>query len=486
MSASGWIKESLLKTALLRYTTSAFHKKFFFTAERRIENMDLKDIVKNFNINAVLGANNIFCHCGRRHTVSVKEVLIERGAVSQVPGLVRKHGGSRPYLIADRNTFKAAGEAVCGYMQKENLPYSQFVFELSPEPDELAIGRVAMQYDTRCDFILGVGSGTMNDISKIIAHITGLPYMIVGTAPSMDGYASATSSVIQDGIKHSLNTVCPTVIVADLDIMCKAPLRLLRAGLGDMLAKYVSICEWRLSHLITGEYYCEEVASIVRGALNKCVSVEDLSDMNPETVKPIVEGLIISGMAMDMAGLSRPASGMEHYFSHLWDMRSLEFHTPSDLHGIQCGVGTLLCLRVYQYIRSVIPNRQKAMDFVRDFQPDVWNRFLVDFLGKSAQGLIEIEKIEKKYDPQSHQKRLEVILGHWDDILQIISEELPGYGQVEKLMQRHGMPVTPEDLGHSDTEVRDTFIATKDIRDKYIASRLLWDLGLLDEAREYL
>ena len=110
-------------------------------------------------------------------------------------------------------------------MQVENLPFSKHVFEQSPEPNELAIGQVAMQFDTHCDFIVGVGSGTINDIGKVIAKVTGLPYLIVGTAPSMDGYTSATSSVIGNGIKFSLSTVCPTVVVADLEIMCKAPLK---------------------------------------------------------------------------------------------------------------------------------------------------------------------------------------------------------------------------------------------------------------------
>ena len=100
--------------------------------------------------------------------------------------------------------------------------------------------------------------------------------------------------------------------------------------------------------------------------------------------------------------------------------------------------------------------------------------------------LHELEKKDKKYAPEGHQKRLDAILAHWNDILQIISEELPDYGQVEQFMRKHGMPVSPAELGHSDAEVRDAFTATKDIRDKYNSSRLLWDLGLLDEVRECL
>lgn len=448
--------------------------------------MDRKDNAKSFGIDAVLKENGVHCSCGKHHTTNVKEILIRQGAIAQVPDTIRRHGGSRAFLIADENTFKAAGEAVLCHMEKKNLPFSQFVFEKSPEPNEWAVGQVVMHYDVRCDFIVGVGSGTINDIGKILAHITGLPYMIVGTAPSMDGYASATSSVIRDGIKYSLNGVCPAVIVADLDIMSRAPIKLILAGMGDMLAKYISICEWRISHVITGEYYCEKIASLVRSALKKCIAVEELSDRDPEAVRSIVEGLIISGMAMGYAGISRPASGMEHYFSHLWDMRALEFQTPADLHGIQCGVATLLCLRIYRFIRRVVPNRQKAIDFTKNFSEGDWNRFLQHFLGKGAQTLIEMEKEEKKYDPAAHAKRLEIILAHWDDILQIISEELPDEEQVKQFMLKLGMPVTPMDLGHPEDEVRDTFLTTKDIRDKYIGSRLLWDLGLLNETINYL
>lgn len=171
--------------------------------------MDTEERNQKFDIDAILGENALCCRCGMHHSSNVKEIIIQRNAVAQVPAIIRKHGGSRAFLIADKNTFNAAGETVCSHMEMENLPFSQFVFDKSPEPNEWAVGQVIMHYDTRCDFIVGVGSGTINDISKMIARITGLPYMIVGTAPSMDGYASATSSVVRDGLKCSLNSVCP-------------------------------------------------------------------------------------------------------------------------------------------------------------------------------------------------------------------------------------------------------------------------------------
>jgi len=437
---------------------------------------------KGFGFYGILNTAGERCSCGRRHTTDVKEIVIGKEVLTQVPELVRKFGGTRIFIIADYNTYKAAGESVCRYLDENSLPYSIYVYEAEHlEPDEYAVGKAVMHFDSNCDFIMGIGSGTINDIGKILAHLVKLPYMIIATAPSMDGYASASSSMVRDGVKVSLNSVCPTVIAADLDIIARAPVRLIQAGIGDMLAKYISICEWRLSHLITGEYYCDKIAEIVRGAVKKCSSVENLQSREPEMLRPVMEGLIVSGIAMSFAGVSRPASGMEHYFSHIWDMRALEFNTPSDLHGIQCGVATMLCLRIYRHIAGITPNREKARDFTESFSVSEWNKTLTEFFGRSAEALIQQEKKERIYAILSHRNRLDNIVEHWDEILTVISEELPSPEEMENFMQKLDMPTRAEDLGHSGNELRIAFLATKDIRDKYIGSRMLWDLGILEE-----
>ena len=204
-----------------------------------------------------------------------------------------------------------------------------------------------MHFDKSCDVVVGVGSGVINDVCKILSNATGNPYIIVGTAPSMDGYASATSSMSRDGVKVSLNSRCADVIIGDTDILKTAPDHMLRSGLGDMLAKFVSIAEWRIAHLITGEYYCEEVAQLIRTALKKCVdNAEGLLKREDAAVEAVFEGLVIGGVAMAYAGTSRPASGVEHYISHVLDMRGMEFGTPVDLHGTQCAVGTLIAVKL--------------------------------------------------------------------------------------------------------------------------------------------
>ena len=413
------------------------------------------------------------CSCGKIHSTQVDDVIIEKGAVRRVPEVLGRYQAKKAFVIADENTYKAAGKKVCAILEEHGIAYSKFVYSgVSPEPDEFAVGSCMMHYDSSCDIIVAVGSGVINDIGKIVANVTNHPYVIVGTAPSMDGYASGTSSMAMDGLKVSLPSACANVIIGDIDILKDAPKRLLQAGLGDMLAKYVSICEWRIANLITGEYYCEIIAQMVRDALKKCVdNAEGLLKREEEAIHAVFEGLIIGGVAMSYAGVSRPASGVEHYFSHVWDMRALEFGTSMDLHGIQCAIGTFISAKLYEQMKGMSPDKEKALAYVKGFSYAEWSKILQDFLGKSSDAMIALEEKEHKYDVELHQKRLELILEKWDEILAIIEEELPSSAQIERIMDDIEAPKTLEEIGLGDTSLELTFKSTKDIRDKYVLSR---------------
>ena len=279
--------------------------------------------------------NSTDCICGKQHIFTSKTV-IEKGAINKLPQILKELEANSAFIIADKNTYCAAGEKVFDILSREKIKVEKYVFKNDIlEPDEANVGLAVMNFNPNCDVIIGVGSGVINDISKIVANVSGKKYIIVGTAPSMDGYASATSSMTMDGLKISLNSKCADVIIGDIDVLCNAPTKMMISGLGDMLAKYVSICEWRISNLINGEYYCEDIAQLVRDSLKKCVdNAEGLLNRDDNAVKSVFEGLIICGAAMKFAGLSRPASGIEHYLSHIWDMRGVEFGTPVEFHGI--------------------------------------------------------------------------------------------------------------------------------------------------------
>lgn len=430
-------------------------------------------------LNAMNGAP---CPCGKDHRFTA-DVVIGKGVLTQIPAYIRKLGGTKAFVLSDVNTYRAAGESVCEILQQADIAFASYSFpQEALEPDEHSVGSAVMHYDTSCNVIVGVGSGVINDIGKILSNLTGKPYIVVGTAPSMDGYASASSSMTRDGLKISLPSRSADVIVGDTDILCAAPLHMMKSGLGDMIAKYVSICEWRISHLITGEYYCAQVAQLIRSALKRCTdNAAGLLRREEQAVQAVFEGLVIGGVAMNYAGLSRPASGVEHYISHVLDMRAVEFGTPMDLHGIQCAIGTLIAAKAYEQLKTLTPNREKALAHAAAFDYSSWQQTLRELLGKGAESMIALEAREGKYDVAAHRERLERILENWDEILTIIDEEIPSLQTLLALMDTIDAPKTLQEIGINEALLPTIFRATKDIRDKYVLSRLAWDLGIEEE-----
>ena len=444
--------------------------------------------VKTLCLEELIQMGEFSCACGHTHRAGIRRAVIESGAIHKLPELLGEIGCKKPFILSGRDSYAAAGEQVCGVLRSAGIPFGAYVFHESPvKPTEQAVGSAVMHFDYSCDAVVAVGSGVINDTGKLLAHATGRKYMIVATAPSMDGFASATSSMDMDGLKVSLNSTNAEIIVGDLDVLSQAPMHMLQAGVGDMLAKIISLAEWRIAHLLVDEYYCPVVAALVERALDRVLQAAPaLMTRDREAVAAVMEGLVIAGLAMKYAGLSRPASGMEHYFSHVWDMRSLAFEDAGcDLHGIQCGVGTLLSLKVYDYIRSVTPDKERAIAAAAGFSLEKWNEQLRAFIGPGAEAMIAGEAREGKYDIAKHAVRLERIIERWDELQAIVSA-LPGYESVFALMRSLGAPTDVYYLGYTDEQLKKTFTMTKDIRDKYVASRLLWDLGLLEEAADKL
>lgn len=428
------------------------------------------------------------CECGRHHVCALQYLKIGRGAVESVPEMLAAMGKKRPFVVCDQNTYEVAGRRVCEILDRAGVEHGLYVIPGKRiSPAEWEVGSALMHYDPRCDMLLGVGSGVVNDTCKVLAHAIGVPSAIVGTAPSMDGYASNSSSMEVNHVKVSLYNHAPVGILLDSEILAQAPMRMLWAGLGDMVAKYIAVCEWRISHIVTGEFYCESIAQMMRSALKKIVDASDgITKRDPDAIQSIAEGLVVAGMAMAYAEISRPASGLEHYFSHMWEMMALERGVPYDLHGIQVGVGTVLSMKLYRKIRQIQPDRAKAEAHMKAFSRADWEAQVRRIFGKTADEIIAIEDKTHKNDPARHAKRLDNLVNHWDEILKIIDEELPDYDALYQTMAKTGMPMRPSEINVPMDDVVDAFIGARDIRDKYLSCSFLWDLGLTDEFAEYL
>ena len=447
---------------------------------------------KHMKLSELVRHEGYACECGREHICALDYLNVGRGILGEVPAMLGAMGVSRPFVVCDDNTYKAAGERVCGLLDKAGIPYKLYIIPCQTDrlkPAEWEVGSVIMHFDPACDVLLGVGSGVVNDICKVVAHATGRPSAVVGTAPSMDGYASNSSSMEMNHVKVSLYNHGPEGILLDSEILAQAPMRMLWAGLGDMVAKYIAVCEWRISHLVTGEYFCEDIAELMRAALRKLMAVSDrITARDPDAIASIAEGLVLAGIGMAYAEISRPASGLEHYFSHMWEMMALERGVPYDLHGIQVGVGTLLTMKIYRKLLAdgTRPDRAVAEAHMRAFDEARWEAQVRRIFGKTADQILAIEARTHKNDPARHARRLDNIIAHWDEILRIIREELPDYDRLYNAMAATGMPLTPADIGIPTEDVVNAFLGARDIRDKYLSCSMLWDMGLTEEYAEYL
>lgn len=436
-----------------------------------------------YPLTELLSHDGFSCPCGKKHYGLLKDCRIGEKALEEnlIPFL-ETYSVRHPFVLCDGNTYRAAGEQVVALLKQHNIPYTlHCIAREKPAPDERIVGEAVMYCDEACDGVLAVGGGVINDTGKILSAARQIPDIYIATAPSMDGFASATSSMEREGLKVSLHSRCPDAVIGDAAILASAPTEMIRSGVGDMVAKYVSLTEWEIAHRLLGEYYCPVVADMVREALEICVrEAEAAVHGEHEAVCHLTEALVLSGMAMNYAGVSRPASGMEHYISHILDMQSLEFGTPAAFHGIQCGIGTLLTLQAYEKLRAETPDKEKAFAYVRAFSLQNHTEHLRTQLGKGAEAMIAGEAVEGKYDLGKHEERLTKILCHWEEIL-ALTEKLPTADELIAFFVKIGHPVSGKEYGITENALRESFVLAKDIRDKYVLGRLLWDLGILDE-----
>ncbi len=459
------------------------------------------------------------CSCGRVHSTDLKTVDIGRGALERLPELLRGLGFHKAYIAADVNTWEAAGKKAAAILASRGFPFESFVLP-DPElvPDEAAVGALLLHMPQDADMVLAVGSGTINDLCKYISRLRGLPYVILATAPSMDGFVSAGAALIIDHVKVTYDAQGPAAVLADTEILAQAPMEMITAGLGDMLGKYTCLLDWKLAHIITGEYYCEHVEGMVRTALRTMLSQSNrIRERDPEVIGAITEALVLTGIAMKFVGNSRPASGCEHHMSHFWEMLFLMNGKKAVLHGTKVGVAAVACLQMYGMLAEVLestasdPGKDSgrvlsAADPEKDsgrilsaagsdlfaaaatkpFDKSMWEEEIRAVFGEAADGIIALEEKSHKNDPAARNIRLDTIRDRRAEILWAIRHNLPAVSEIEELLLSLDAPVHPEQIGVSLQEVRGAVLYAKEVRNRYTLLQLLWDLGLSVEFADRL
>jgi len=293
----------------------------------------------------------VACACGRTHTCTIGEIRIGRGVLAGVAGAVhRLAGGGGALVIADPRTRAACGARVETSLRLAGVPCTVCVPVGDPlVPDEAAVAAVRAAVRSDHAVLVAVGAGTITDLTRFLAAETGRPFVAVATAASMDGYASSVAPLIVGGRKVTFPAVPPAAVFADTAVLAAAPAPLLAAGFGDILGKETALADWRLAHAATGEYWCPFLDGLIREAVGRCrVVAADVPQRAETAAEAVAEALVLSGVAISLAGSSRPASGAEHHLSHYWEMDALAAGRPHALHGQQVGVATPYVAACYQ------------------------------------------------------------------------------------------------------------------------------------------
>lgn len=300
------------------------------------------------------------CECGRKHKLPIKEICIKNNALDELRRVLSPFKDKKIFMFSDENTYNAAGEKTSRILKDNNHTFKNFVIPNSKEiliPNEKVLGRLFMELENDTGLIIAVGSGTINDLGKYLSVKTKIPYIIICTAPSMDGYASDGSPLICDGFKISFDATLPYAIIGDMNIMKNAPDELIRAGFGDIVGKITALMDWKLSNILTGEYICQTCVTLTERAIQRVIdSADKLMNRDEKSVQYLLEALTFTGVAMGLVGVSRPASGAEHMISHYWEMDFIKRNKYPYLHGIKVGIATPIVLELFELMKEEIPN----------------------------------------------------------------------------------------------------------------------------------
>ncbi len=305
------------------------------------------------------------CECGQHNPITLDSIVVEPGAIEQIPAYARQHGYRRIALVADSNTYTAAGRRVEDLLMNAGLD-SRLVLA-KPNvmgdvvADEQTIVQVMLEIDSETsELILVVGAGTLHDIARFIAFKMNKPFLSVPTAPSVDGFNSKGAPIIIKGEKITIPASSPVAIFADLDVLSKAPSSMIAAGFGDMLGKFTSLFDWEFGQRTAGETYCYAAYQITESALRNCVDhIEEIGRRDQGGIRILMNGLIESGLAMLIFGQSYSASGSEHHLSHYWEMEYIRLGRKQLLHGAKVGAA---CAEISSLYRRIAGENLMALD----------------------------------------------------------------------------------------------------------------------------
>ena len=409
------------------------------------------------DINKFIG----FCGCGKEHKIMVKDIIIESEAIKKLSMIMEKEGFKNITIICDENTYAAAGEEI-----KEIIPKGKFINLKSENlhANEIAVQKVYECLAVENDVLIALGSGTIHDITRYVAYNKDIPFISVPTAASVDGFVSTVAAMTWRGYKKTFTAVSPIYVVADTDIFKEAPYRLTASGVSDLIGKYTALVDWKISSIVIGEYICNKVCNMEIDAVNKlCECVDDLVLGKSEAYEQLMYALILSGLAMQIIGNSRPASGAEHHMSHLWEMQVINKHLDA-YHGEKVSVGLILVMEEYKKIKKSIENGRCRVKKYYGLEEDMLKEVF-----KSREMYDSIMK-ENTPDPLLNVNKV-ILQNRLESIAEIL-EKLPTLDFVKNTLKRAKAVTTLEEIGLSNDIKQNSIRVSPYVRNRLTLMRI--------------
>jgi glycerol-1-phosphate dehydrogenase [NAD(P)+] len=429
------------------------------------------------------------CSCGRTHSVSTRGAVIRPGALDELPDWVRQVGARlRIAIVVDRRTHQIAGERVVDLLRADGC--TTLICELPdgaggrPHADDEQLERVHAAL-AQVDLAVAVGSGTINDLTKLASFRREIPYLVAATAPSMNGYTSGIAAVMLGGVKCTVDCHQPLAVLADLDVICKAPAELTAAGIGDLESNPTATADYRLAGRLRGDFYCSAPEGVVLSAEARVAeAAEAIAAGDPAAMALLTEALLLSGFSMKLAGSSSPASGGEHLISHHWDMTAESEGRVEGWHGAQVGVATIVTAALYEHLAQVDPADidPDALVSARPAEADL-KRQIASLHGPLAE-LVEPEVFDKRLPNEQLHKQLEGIRAGWSELWAHLSPVLRPAARIREILRAARAPTTVAELGLSPDHLRRSLQVARDIRSRYTVLDFAAELGLLGQSAD--
>lgn len=406
------------------------------------------------------------CACKKDHPCDIRYVELGKSVLEKLPEICADF--SRILLVADGNTYPLCGARVEDILKAKITSKMIFGKEIVV-PNETAIASIEQKINTETDFIIGVGSGVINDLCKHISFSHGLRYAIVATAPSMDGYASVGAALILNEMKVTLNARVPYAIVAEDDVLCTAPADMLQSGYGDIIGKYSCLNDWKLAHLLRNEYFCDFVYdTVMQTVKNTENTAKAILERDPGAIRNLMEGLVLVGIMMSYVGNSRPASGSEHHLSHFFEITGLLNHSPYYLHGIDVLYAAAVTAQLREKILLTHPPFETKID-----TPKVRNSEIRKIYTSAADGVIALQEKVGFYAELD----ANVFEAHWNEICEILADA-PDYRTMLTYVNAIGLDIRAFESFYGKKVIQDAILYAKDLKDRYTVLWLAYALGI--------